>query len=115
MLVRVGLKVEWVFARAVTSIQTLIENKKNMNKVNQHRTKRLAALVYEKGLRAQIKEEIESKYEKRIEYLIGANNELMKELEMFEGEIITVSKEKILPDIPMNNETYDYNWKQDML
>jgi len=86
-----------------------------MNKVNQHRTKRLAALVYEKGLRAQIKEEIESKYEKRIEYLIGANNELMKELEMFEGEIITVSKEKILPDIPMNNETYDYNWKQDML
>ena len=86
-----------------------------MNKVNQHRTKRLAALVYEKGLRAQVKEEIESKYEKRIEYLIGANNELMKELEMFEGEIITVSKEKILPDIPMNNETYDYNWKQDML
>ncbi|SVA22912.1 uncharacterized protein METZ01_LOCUS75766 [marine metagenome] len=71
-----------------------------MNKVNQHRTKRLAALVYEKGLRAQIKEEIESKYEKRIEYLIGANNELMKELELRE---------------PMNNETYDYNWKQDML
>ena len=71
-----------------------------MNKVNQHRTKRLAALVYEKGLRAQIKEEIESKYEKRIEYLIGANNELMKELELRK---------------PMNNETYDYNWKQDML
>jgi|TARA_B100000749_G_C18017266_1_gene297754 hypothetical protein len=86
-----------------------------MNKVNQHRTKRLAALVYEKGLRAQIKEEIESKYEKRIEYLIGANNELMKELEFWEKEVITVSKEKILPDIPMNNETYDYNWKQDML
>ena len=86
-----------------------------MNKVNQHRTKRLAALVYEKGIRAQIKEEIESKYEKRIEYLIGANNELMKELEFWEKEVITVSKEKILPDIPMNNETYDYNWKQDML
>ena len=86
-----------------------------MNKVNQHRTKRLAALVYEKGLRAQIKEEIESKYEKRIEYLIGANNELMKELEFWEKEVITVSKEKILPDIPMNNETYDYNWKQDMI
>jgi hypothetical protein len=85
-----------------------------MNKVNQHRTKRLAALVYEKGLRAQIKEEIESKYEKRIEYLIGANNELMKELEFWEKEVITVSKE-IVPDVPMNNETYDYNWKQDML
>jgi len=86
-----------------------------MNKVNQHRTKRLAALVYEKGLRAQIKEEIESKYEKRIEYLIGANNELMKELEFWEKEVITVSKEKIVADVPMNNETYDYNWKQDML
>ena len=57
-----------------------------MNKVNQHRTKRLAALVYEKGLRAQIKEEIESKYEKRIEYLIGANNELFHKLEQCEKE-----------------------------
>ena len=38
----------------------------------------------------------------------------MKELEFWEKEVITVSKE-IVPDVPMNNETYDYNWKQDML
>ena len=40
----------------------------------------LAALVYDKGLR----EEIESKYLKRIEYLVEANNELMRELEQYE-------------------------------
>ena len=44
----------------------------------------LAALVYDKGLRAQIKEHYKSKYEKRINYLVGANNELMKELEQYE-------------------------------
>ena len=41
---------------------------------------KLAALVYDKGLRKQI----ESKYLKRIEYLVGANNELMRELEQYE-------------------------------
>ena len=45
----------------------------------------LAALVYDKGLR----EEIESKYLKRIEYLVGANNELMRELEQYEKVSIT--------------------------
>ena len=44
----------------------------------------LAHLVYDKGLRAQIKEHYKSKYEKRIEYLVGANNELMCELEQYE-------------------------------
>ena len=44
----------------------------------------LAHLVYEKGLRAQIKEHYRSKYEKRINYLVGANNELMSELEQYE-------------------------------
>ena len=44
----------------------------------------LAHLVYDKGLRAQIKEHYKSKYEKRINYLVGANNELMKELEQYE-------------------------------
>ena len=46
----------------------------NMNKTT------LATLVYYKGLR----EEIESKYLKRIEYLVEANNELMRELEQYE-------------------------------
>ena len=40
----------------------------------------LATLVYYKGLR----EERESKYLKRIEYLVEANNELMRELEQYE-------------------------------
>ena len=40
----------------------------------------LATLVYYKGLEEKMKE----KYLKRIEYLVGANNELMKELEQYE-------------------------------
>jgi hypothetical protein len=53
----------------------------------------LAALVYEIGMKKQIEERVEAKYLKRIEYLVGANNELMRELEVCEGEIITVEKE----------------------
>jgi len=37
-------------------------------------------------MRKQIEEEVESRYSKRIEYLVGANNELMKELEQCEEE-----------------------------
>ena len=44
----------------------------------------LAHLVYIKGLRAQIKEHYRAKYEKRINYLVEANNELMRELEEWE-------------------------------
>ena len=47
-------------------------------------SKRLAALVYDKALRKQIGERVKSKYIKRIEYLVGANNELMKKLEQYE-------------------------------
>ena len=47
-------------------------------------SKRLATLVYDKALRKQIEERVKSKYIKRIEYLVGANNELMKELEQYE-------------------------------
>ena len=46
-------------------------------------SKRLAAIVYDKALREQIEERVKSKYIKRIEYLVGANNELMKELLVF--------------------------------
>ena len=53
----------------------------------------LATLVYIHAMKKQIEEEVKSKYEKRIEYLVGANNELMIELEPWENEIITVSKE----------------------
>ena len=47
-------------------------------------SKRLAALVYDKALREHIEERVKSKYIKRIEHLVGANNELMKELEQYE-------------------------------
>ena len=55
----------------------------------------LATLVYIHAMKKQIEEEVKSKYLKRIEYLVGANNELMNELEHWEKEIITVSKESI--------------------
>ena len=40
----------------------------------------LASLVYDKGIEERMRE----KYLKRIEYLVGANNELMRELEHYE-------------------------------
>ena len=49
----------------------------------------LATLVYYKGLEEKMKE----KYLKRIEYLVGANNELIKELEQYEKVGMT---EKVL-------------------
>ena len=65
---------------------------------NKKDTQQLATLVYVLAMRKEIEKEVESRYTKRIEYLVGANNELMKELEVCEGEIITVSKESIEED-----------------
>ena len=56
-------------------------------------TQQLATLVYVSAMKKQIEEEVESKYLKRIEHLVGANNELMYELEQCESELITVEKE----------------------
>ena len=56
-------------------------------------TQQLATLVYVLALRKQIEERVESKYSKRIEYLVNTNNELMNELEQCESELITVEKE----------------------
>ena len=53
----------------------------------------LATLVYIRALKEQIEKEVESRYSKRIDYLVGANNELMNELEQCESELITVEKE----------------------
>ena len=57
----------------------------------------LAALVYVKAIKEQIEKRVESKFKaqylKRIEDLVGANNELMNELEQCESELITVEKE----------------------
>ena len=46
----------------------------------------LATLVYIHAMKKQIEEEVKSKYEKRIGHLVGANNELMYELEQCELE-----------------------------
>ena len=46
--------------------------------------KSLAELVYNKAIREDVEKRITAKYEKRINYLVGANNELMKELEQYE-------------------------------
>ena len=46
----------------------------------------LATLVYIRALREQIEKEAKSRYLKRIDYLVGANNELMNRLEECEKE-----------------------------
>ena len=46
----------------------------------------LATLVYIHAMKKQIEEEVRSKYLKRIDYLVNANNELMYELEQCELE-----------------------------
>jgi len=46
----------------------------------------LATLVYVSAMKKQIEEEVEAKYSKRIDHLVGANNELMYELEQCEKE-----------------------------
>ena len=61
--------------------------------------KRLAHLVYDKGLRQAINEHYRSKYEKRIEYLVNFNNQLMKELEQYD--------DSLSPE--------ESHWKRDML
>ena len=59
--------------------------RKNM-KIRKHNSifKTLAELVYNKAIREDIEKRITAKYEKRINYLVGANNELMSELEQYE-------------------------------
>ena len=54
------------------------------NKNTEENTKPLAELVYNKAIREEIEERIKDRYLKRIEYLVGSNNELMKELEQYE-------------------------------
>jgi hypothetical protein len=66
-------------------------------------TQQLAVSVYIHAMRKQIEEEVKSRYIKRIDYLVNANNELMQELEHWENEIITVSRESTLEEV--KNET----------
>ena len=46
----------------------------------------LAVSVYILAMKQQIEEELKSKYLKRIDYLVGANNELAHKLEELEEE-----------------------------
>ena len=73
---------------------------------NKKDTQQLATLVYVLAMRKEIEKEVESRYTKRIEYLVNANNELMKELEHWENEIITVSKESAV-DIEEGGGVHD--------
>ena len=66
--------------------KTINSNQKmtNMIKKNYVDTDPLAELVYIKAIKEQIEERLSAKYLKRIDYLVGANNELMRELEQWE-------------------------------
>ena len=44
-------------------------------------SQQLAVLVYVQAMKKHVEETVEAKYLKRIDYLVGANNELMRELE----------------------------------
>ena len=55
----------------------------------------LATLVYIHAMKKQIEEEVKSKYLKRIDYLVNANNELMYELEQRELELVTIESELV--------------------
>ena len=66
---------------------------------NKKDTQQLATLVYVLAMRKEIEKEVESRYTKRIDYLVNANNELMQELEHWENEIITVSKESAIEEV----------------
>jgi len=51
----------------------------------------LATLIWKKG----IEEKIKAKYDKRIDYLVGCNNELMKELEEYESILGQIESFKV--------------------
>jgi len=59
---------------------------------------RLAHLVYEKGLISSIKRHYKDKYEKRINYLVSFNDQLMKELEQYD-----------------DGTPEEHRWKRDMI
>ena len=68
----------------ILPLRWILQMKKRTTDEHNH----LAALVYIKAIKEQMGKEVESKFKakylKRIEHLVGANNELMKELEQWE-------------------------------
>ena len=55
-------------------------------KIKQEKNSSLAVSIYVLAMRKKIEKELESKYSKRIDYLVGANNELARKLEECEKE-----------------------------
>jgi|TARA_B110000196_G_C20881185_1_gene536808 hypothetical protein len=62
-----------------------------MNKQKEQNSS-LAVSVYVHAMKKQIEKEVEDKYLKRINYLVGANNELMKELGQCEEERVRMTE-----------------------
>ena len=60
---------------------------------------KLARLVYDMGKKQYYKKHYEDKYKSRIDYLVGFNNQLMKELEQYD--------DSLSPE--------EHQWKRDML
>ena len=65
-----------------------------MNKRLNVESDALAVAVYVAAMRKEERARAEAKYEKRIDYLVGANNELARALERCESEIVTVEKDE---------------------
>ena len=70
---------------------THIQYRKKMNKQKEQNSS-LAVSVYVHAMKKQIEKEVEDKYLKRINYLVGANNELMKELGQCEEERVRMTE-----------------------
>ena len=74
--------------------------------------KSLAELCYNKALRKEIEERVESRYLKRIDHLVGANNQLMKELEQWErvGKRLEKATETDTPLSPEEEQIVRMPW-----
>lgn len=67
-------------------------NNNNMKKLKQEKNSPLAVSLYVLSMKKQIEEEFESKYSKRINYLVGANNELAHDLKTCEEQCTKLAR-----------------------
>jgi len=71
-----------------------------LNMKYNNNTKPLAELVFIKAIRENIEKKLIRKYRSRIDHLIGANNELMKELEKYNTSDSLSSEESQIVMMP---------------
>ena len=69
-----------------------MSNNNNMKKLKQEKNSPLAVSLYVLSMKKQIEEEFESKYSKRINYLVGANNELAHDLKTCEEQCTKLAR-----------------------